>query len=57
MKAYDKIGPCVAKHMPKKIAKKISKAYLSAQYNNPSLFYKMITWTSRPIMRLLGRFI
>ena len=57
MKAYDKIGPWVAKHMPKKIAKKFSKAYLSAQYNNPSLFYKMITWTSRPIMRLLGRFI
>ena len=57
MKAYDKIGPWVAKKMPKKIARKFSRAYLSAQYNNPSMFYKFITLTSRPIMRLIGRFL
>jgi hypothetical protein len=57
MKAYDKIGPWVAKKMPKKIARKFSRAYLSAQYNNPSMFYKLITVTSRPIMRFIGRFL
>ena len=57
LKAYDKIGPWVAQNMPKSIAKQFSIAYLSDQNKKPSMFMKVIRATSRPLMRLIGRFL